>query len=210
LRTLLIDNHDSYTYNLFQLIADVNGAEPVVVTNDDPVLADSTLDAFDSIVISPGPGRPQVARDLGSVAGMLHRETVPLLGVCLGHQAIAHEAGANVTWAPEPRHGHLTTVSHCGDELFTGIPEEFVAVRYHSLCVEEPLPNELEATAWAEDGVVMGLRHRLLPRWGVQFHPESIASEWGREILENFRDLSLRNRTAPTAAATTRRLANAA
>ena len=206
MRTLLIDNHDSYTFNLFQLIAEVNGAEPVVLTNDDPALAGSSLSEFESIVISPGPGRPQVGRDLGGVAKLLRRTTAPLLGVCLGHQAIAYDAGASVTWAPEPRHGHLTTVSHRGDELFTGIPDEFLAVRYHSLCVGQPVPGDLEATAWAEDGVVMGLRHLRLPRWGVQFHPESIASEWGREILQNFRDLSLRARLAARGTRPMRRL----
>jgi para-aminobenzoate synthetase len=208
MRTLLIDNHDSYTFNLFQLIAEVNSAEPVVVTNDDPMLATLSVAEFDGIVISPGPGRPQVARDLGLVANVLRRSVAPLLGVCLGHQAIADDAGATVTWAPRPRHGHLTTVNHCGDGLFAGIPGNFVAVRYHSLAVQEPLPEDLEATAWAEDGVVMGLRHRELPRWGVQFHPESIASDWGRKILENFRDLSLGRRAAATRGSAT--LLNAA
>src|SRR5437016_475289 len=189
-RSLLIDNHDSYTFNLFQLIAEVNGIDPVVVTNDDPALATLRQADFDNIVISPGPGRPQVRRDLGQVAQLLARTTLPVLGVCLGHQAIAHQFGATVELAPRPRHGHLTTVKHDGDDLFAGIPAEFTAVRYHSLCVEQPLPEELMPTAWAEDGVLMGLRHRELPWWGVQFHPESIASEFGREILANFRALS--------------------
>lgn len=200
MRTLLIDNHDSYTFNLFQLIAQVNEAEPMVVANDDPELGDGLLGDHDSIVISPGPGRPQVGRDLGRVRTVLRRATVPLLGVCLGHQAIAHEAGGNVTWAPRPRHGHLTRVRHGGNELFSRIPDDFIGVRYHSLCVAEPLPDALEATAWAEDGVIMGLRHRHLPRWGVQFHPESVASEWGRELMENFRDLSVSILAASSAA----------
>jgi para-aminobenzoate synthetase len=199
MRTLLIDNHDSYTFNLFQLVGEVTQAQPVVVTNDDPMLDDLSLNDFDGIVISPGPGRPQVPRDLGKVTKVLARATVPVLGVCLGHQAIAHDAGAEVTWAPRPRHGHLTTVRHCGAGLFAGIPQEFVAVRYHSLSVKEPLPEQLAVTAWAEDGVVMGLRHRFLPRWGVQFHPESVASDWGHEIVANFRDLSMRALAAGTA-----------
>lgn len=190
MRTLLIDNHDSYTFNLFQLIAEVNGLEPVVVKNNDTLLTSSYFGGFDNIVISPGPGRPQKREDLGHVAEVLARTHLPVLGVCLGHQAIAHLAGAQVGLAPQPRHGYLSRITHDGRELFTGVPQEFTAVRYHSLCVEEPLPPELQATAWAEDGVVMGLRHRELPRWGVQFHPESIASEHGRLLLANFRDLT--------------------
>ncbi|MGP8300283.1 aminodeoxychorismate synthase component I [Streptomyces inhibens] len=190
MRTLLVDNHDSYTFNLFQLIAEVNGVDPVVVTNDTPMLKTLRQGGFDNIVISPGPGRPQESRDLGHVPDLLRHTDLPVLGVCLGHQAIAHAAGAAVVPAPRPRHGHLARVTHDGDALFAGIPAEFTAVRYHSLCVEEPLPPELEVTARADDGVVMALRHRELPRWGVQFHPESIASEYGREILTNFRDLT--------------------
>jgi para-aminobenzoate synthetase len=194
LRTLLVDNHDSYTFNLFQLIASVNGAEPVVVTNDDPVLTRLSAGAFDNVVISPGPGRPQCARDIGFVEDLLRATEWPVLGVCLGHQVIAYQAGAQVGPAPQPRHGHLSQVRHHGDDLFTGIPAEFTGVRYHSLCVEEPLPDALVATAWAEDGVIMAVRHRDLPRWGVQFHPESIASRYGREVLANFADLTDRAR----------------
>jgi para-aminobenzoate synthetase len=189
-RTLLVDNHDSYTFNLFQLIADVNGVAPVVMTNDDPSLTRLPSGTFDNIVISPGPGRPQRVRDTGYVPSLLRRTDLPVLGVCLGHQVIAHGAGAEVGLAPQPRHGHLTTVRHLGDDLFAGVPPEFTAVRYHSLCVAEPLPDELLATAWAEDGVLMALRHRDLPRWGVQFHPESIASRYGREIAANFAGLT--------------------
>lgn len=190
MRSLIIDNYDSYTFNLFQLIAEVNGCEPVVVKNDDPVLTTLDLTDFDNIVISPGPGTPRAARDLGYAADVLDRAELPVLGVCLGHQAIAHRAGATVDRAPRPRHGHLTKVRHKGDELFSGVPQDFTAVRYHSLCAEEPLPESIEATAWAEDGVVMAIRHRTRPQWGVQFHPESIASEYGREIMANFRDIT--------------------
>jgi para-aminobenzoate synthetase len=192
LRTLLVDNHDSYTFNLFQLIAEVNGAEPDVVTNDNPVLTKLSAGAFDNIVISPGPGRPQCTRDIGFVADLLRTTRLPVLGVCLGHQAIAYQAGAHVGPAPQPRHGYLSQIKQHGDELFAGVPAEFTAVRYHSLCVEEPLPDVLVATAWAEDGVIMAVRHRDLPRWGVQFHPESIETHYGREILANFADLTRR------------------
>jgi para-aminobenzoate synthetase len=192
MRTLLLDNYDSYTFNLYQLIADINGQEPVVMVNDDPMLSSLRLEDFDNIVVSPGPGRPQNPRDVGLLGDLLRRTTLPVLGVCFGHQMIGHLAGASVVGAPEPKHGHLAKVSHEGDPLFAGIPREFVAVRYHSLCVQEPLPEELIATAWADDGVLMALRHRDLPQWGVQFHPESIASQYGREILQNFAELTRR------------------
>lgn len=190
MRTLLIDNHDSYTYNLFQLIAEVTGTEPVVLANDDRELASADPGTFGSIVISPGPGRPQRAADTGYAAAFLARAGVPVLGVCLGHQLIAHEAGALVGPAPAPRHGHLSTVRHDGDPLFAGVPREFTAVRYHSLCVREPLPPGLVPLARAEDGVLMALRHRTLPRWGVQFHPESVATEFGRLLVANFGELA--------------------
>jgi para-aminobenzoate synthetase len=189
-RTLLIDNHDSYTYNLFQLIAEVNGQEPEVVSNDSPRLVSLDLDEFDNLVISPGPGRPGNARDEGHVTTVLRTARCPVLGVCFGHQLLAYEAGGDVELAPRPRHGYVTTVTHNGDDLFAGVPTSFQAVRYHSLCVRDPLPDELVVTARAEDGVVMGIRHRRRPQWGVQFHPESIATEHGRRILENFRDLT--------------------
>ncbi|MFC4499676.1 MULTISPECIES: aminodeoxychorismate synthase component I [Streptomyces] len=191
MKTLLIDNYDSYTYNLFQLIAEVNGEEPVVITND--VSADRLPDlaGFDNVVVSPGPGHPGNARDFGISARAIAEATVPVLGVCLGHQGIAlGERGGRVVPAPEPRHGHLTSVRHDGRDLFQGLPQQFTAVRYHSLAVHEPLPSTLEATAWAEDGVLMGIRHRERPLWGVQFHPESVLTEYGHRMLMNFRNLT--------------------
>jgi para-aminobenzoate synthetase len=185
-RTLLIDNHDSYTYNLFQLLAVVSGSEPVVVANDDPRLRDPDLGGFDNIVISPGPGHPGRQRDFGLAARVVATAEIPLLGVCLGHQGIAVGAGAAVVPASRARHGHLSRVSHDGDGLFRGLPQSFAAVRYHSLCVAVPLPPALAATAWAEDGVIMGIRHRDRPQWGVQFHPESVKTAIGRELLANF------------------------
>jgi para-aminobenzoate synthetase len=189
MRTLLIDNYDSYTYNLFHLIATVNGVEPVVVTNSTRLPAERFAD-FDNIVISPGPGHPGVPGDFGVSAEVIAHSPLPVLGVCLGHQGIALAAGAAVRPAPVPRHGHLTRVRHVGDGLFAGIPQDFVAVRYHSLAVPEPLPENLVATAWAEDGVVMALRHRHRPHFGVQFHPESVATGYGAALLENFRRLT--------------------
>ncbi|WEH12388.1 aminodeoxychorismate synthase component I [Streptomyces sp. VNUA24] len=192
MRTLLVDNYDSYTYNLFQLIAQVNGAEPVVVHNDSPDCASLDLNDFDNVVISPGPGDPTRPKDFGACAPIIASARLPVLGVCLGHQGIAAGSGARIVRAPAARHGHLTAVRHDGRELFHGLPQDFTAVRYHSLCVREPLPPELEPTAWAEDGVLMGLRHRTRPLWGVQFHPESVATEFGYELLGNFRDLTER------------------
>jgi para-aminobenzoate synthetase len=193
-KTLLIDNYDSYTYNLFQLIAEVNGEEPVVVLNDTDTIPDlgEYLAGFDNVVVSPGPGHPAEPRDFGLSAAVLAESTIPVLGVCLGHQGIALGEGGRVAPAPEPRHGHLSPVRHDGRDLFRGLPQGFTAVRYHSLAVSEPLPEALEATAWAEDGVLMGLRHRSRPLWGVQFHPESVLTEYGHLMLVNFRNLTAR------------------
>jgi para-aminobenzoate synthetase len=191
MRTLLIDNYDSYTYNLYQLLAEVYGAAPVVLRNDDPGWEWFDLGAVDAVVISPGPGHPAGRRDFGHSHTVLREQRLPVLGVCLGHQGIGLVAGARVDRAPQPRHGHLTRVEHTGDDIFAGLPQRFTAVRYHSLCVAYPLPVGLDPIAWAEDGVIMGLRHRGLPRWGVQFHPESICTEHGAQLLRNFRDLVL-------------------
>ncbi|MFF1442967.1 chorismate-binding protein [Streptomyces sp. NPDC058295] len=197
MKTLLIDNYDSYTYNLFQLIAEVNGEEPVVILNDAPADAVPDICAFDNVVVSPGPGHPSKTRDFGISAGVLADSPVPVLGVCLGHQGIAHGEGGRVVPAPEPRHGHLSAVRHDGRDLFQGLPQNFTAVRYHSLSVREPLPDSLEPTAWAEDGVLMGLRHRERPLWGVQFHPESVLTEYGHRMLVNFRNLTAERARRP-------------
>ncbi len=200
MKTLLIDNYDSYTYNLFQLIAEVNGEEPVVVLNDAPAGSDLDLGQFDNIVVSPGPGHPSEPRDFGIGSALLARSAIPVLGVCLGHQGIAVGERARVAAAPQPRHGYLSRIRHDGQDLFRGLPQNFTAVRYHSLSVQDPLPDGLKATAWAEDGVLMGLRHRTRPLWGVQFHPESVLTEFGHRILANFRDLTQEARKSGTAA----------
>ncbi|WP_329230398.1 aminodeoxychorismate synthase component I [Streptomyces canus] len=200
MKTLLIDNYDSYTYNLFQLVAEVNGEEPVVVLNDAvgalPDLG-AYLAGFDNVVVSPGPGHPAEPRDFGLSSAVLAESPIPVLGVCLGHQGIALGEGGGVGPAPEPRHGHLSTVRHDGRDLFRGLPQDFTAVRYHSLAVSEPLPQSLEATAWAEDGVLMGLRHRSRPLWGVQFHPESVLTDYGHRMLVNFRNLTAERARRP-------------
>ncbi|MFB8007444.1 aminodeoxychorismate synthase component I [Nocardia sp. NPDC056000] len=191
MRTLLIDNYDSFTYNLYQLISEVNGVEPVVVRNDEVrELSELELGRFDNIVISPGPGRPDVARDFGISAALIAHAELPLLGVCLGHQGIVLGAGGLVTAAPRARHGFPDRITHDGRDLFADVPQDFTAVRYHSLAAARPLPEALEVTATTSDGVVMGVRHRTRPQWGVQFHPESIASEYGAQLLRNFKSLT--------------------
>ncbi len=188
MRSLLIDNYDSFTYNLYQYLGEVNGQPPVVVRNDTP-LAAVDLDLFDAVVVSPGPGRPERARDFGISAHVIRAGGLPVLGVCLGHQGIAHLFGGTVRHAPEPRHGRISAVWHTGQDILAGLPSPFDVVRYHSLAVTD-VPDELEPIAWTDDRVIMALRHRTRPIWGVQFHPESISSQYGRELLANFRDLA--------------------
>jgi para-aminobenzoate synthetase len=190
LKTLLIDNYDSFTYNLFQLLGEANGEEPLVVRNDAASWAELARLDFDNVVISPGPGRPDREGDFGVCAEVIRRSPVPLLGVCLGHQGLGYLHGAQIVAAPEPLHGRLSAVLHDDSPLFAGIPREFQAVRYHSLCVEQPLPADLRGIAWTSDGILMALEHRGRPLWGVQFHPESVCTEHGRRLIENFRDLS--------------------
>jgi para-aminobenzoate synthetase len=188
-RTLLVDNYDSFTHNLAHYLAEVTGCAPTVLRNDDPMLTPGLLAEFDNVVVSPGPGTPEHEADLGRCRELIARCELPLLGVCLGHQAIAHLHGAKVARADEPRHGRTSPVEHTGTGLFAGLPSPFRAVRYHSLTVTD-LPESLEATAWTPDGVLMGLRHRTKPWWGVQFHPESIRTEHGHRLLRNFADLT--------------------
>ena len=189
MRTLLIDNYDSFTYNLFQLLAEVNGCEPLVVRNDEKSWSQLDQIEFDNVVISPGPGRPERGEDFGVCAEAIRRCERPLLGVCLGLQGIGWVEGGNVERAPEPMHGRVVGVEHDGSPLFAGIPSPFRAVRYHSLALTHPLPSALRETASC-DGVPMAAEHRHRPQWGVQFHPESIATEHGKCLLANFRDLT--------------------
>jgi para-aminobenzoate synthetase len=190
MRTLLIDNYDSFTYNLFQLLAGVNHEEPIVVRNDAATWSELADLDFDNVVISPGPGRPEHDKDFGVCKDAIEAAEVPLLGVCLGHQGLAHLCGGTVVHAPEVMHGRLSAVFHDGSPLYADVDQGFQAVRYHSLCVAEPLPECLEVTAWTQDGVVMGISHRERPLWGVQFHPESICTDDGRQLIQNFRDLT--------------------
>jgi len=192
MRTLIIDNYDSYTFNLYQMIGEVNGELPLVIRNDQMNWDKINEIAFDNIVISPGPGRPEKSEDFGVCRQIIENVKMPLLGVCLGHQGLGYLHGGRVIHAPEVQHGRLSKIFHSGSELFQGIPNQFSVVRYHSLLVADELPECLEKIAWTEAGLVMGLRHRYLPFWGVQFHPESICTEYGQTLLENFRDITLR------------------
>src|ERR671923_210435 len=199
MRTLLIDNYDSFTFNLFHLLGEVNGDEPIVVRNDELSWEEVAALGVDNVVISPGPGRPERRRDVGVSLDVLRRAEVPVLGVCLGHQALAHVTGGVIDHAPTVMHGRLSAIHHDGRGLFAGIPQDFAAVRYHSLAVGA-VPASLRVTAWTADDVVMGLEHRDRPLWGVQFHPESISTEHGATLLRNFRDLTrAQERPAPRA-----------
>jgi len=187
-RVLLIDNYDSFTWNLAQGMG-MLGAEVMVRLNDAITADEATALAPTHLVISPGPGRPEGAgRSLALLALFLPR--VPVLGVCLGHQAIAALLGGNVVAAQRPIHGKASAVYHDGRTLYEGLPNPFDAGRYHSLAVAaEPLPADLAVSAYTSEGEVMGVRHRRLPVEGVQFHPESILTPHGGRLLRNFLDL---------------------
>ncbi len=192
--TLLIDNYDSYTYNVFHLLAAVSGEEPIVVRNDMVSWRALSRWDFDAIVISPGPGRPERWHDFGVCSDVLRYSDIPVLGVCLGHQGLGHLLNGTVRSAPVVMHGRQSEVRHDGAGLFEGIPQGFSVVRYHSLAVGELGPQG-RVTAWTDEGVVMGIEHRDRPMWGVQFHPESIATEHGRKLFENFYALARQHRS---------------
>jgi len=192
---ILIDNFDSFTFNIAQMVGEVNGREVIVLDNTVP-WSEIRKIPHDRIILSPGPGSPQTSKDVGSTMDVLAGSAVPVLGVCLGHQSIAHFHGASVARAPEPLHGRIRSITTSGTGLFQGLPRSFNVTRYHSLAVTGDLPECLECSAMSEDGVIMGLRHRQTPHYGVQFHPESICSQYGREIFANF----LSDVCAPSAA----------
>ncbi|TVZ39939.1 para-aminobenzoate synthetase [Alteromonadaceae bacterium 2753L.S.0a.02] len=197
MKTLLIDNFDSFTYNLYQLIAEVNRVAPVVIKNNSMLWPELKNDGFDNIVISPGPGRPENAGDFGICSQVICEADVPVLGVCLGHQGLCHLYGGEIDYAEKVMHGRVSEVFHNGDPLFANIPSPFKVVRYHSLYVRR-VPQQMTGIAQTHDGINMAVRHNKKPLWGVQFHPESICSEYGRTLLTNFRDLSrmaMRGRT---------------
>ncbi len=187
---LLIDNYDSFTYNLVHYLGEL-GADVLVRRNDALDVQQAMALNPSAIVLSPGPCDPAQAGICLALTAAAAETRTPLLGVCLGHQTIGAAFGGKVVRAPEIVHGKLGSIIHEGKGIFRGLPSPFRATRYHSLVVErESLPDCLEITAWVEDGTIMGLRHRDLPIEGVQFHPESIASEHGHRILRNFLDLA--------------------
>jgi anthranilate synthase/aminodeoxychorismate synthase-like glutamine amidotransferase len=185
MNVLVVDNYDSFTYNLVHYLEEL-GARVAVLRNDALPPAAALRGGYDRVLISPGPGRPERAGIslplVQSLAGQ-----VPILGVCLGHQALGEAFGARVIRAPEIRHGKTSAVHHDGRTLYRGLPNPFLATRYHSLVLDpERIPGSLEVSAQTADGVIMGIRHRDLPLEGVQFHPESILTEGGKRLLGNF------------------------
>ena len=186
--TLLIDNYDSFTYNLYQYLSEL-GAEVVVHRNDQLTVEECEALAPERVVISPGPGRPSGA-GLSTEIVRRFAGKVPVLGVCLGHQCICEAFEGEIVGAGEIKHGKTSTISHDGQGVFAGLPDPFTAVRYHSLAADPPsLPESLTVSARSESGVIMGLRHERFTVEGVQFHPESIATEHGKALLQNFLDI---------------------
>ncbi|MCS6801634.1 MAG: aminodeoxychorismate/anthranilate synthase component II [Chloroflexota bacterium] len=193
---LLLDNYDSFTWNLYQYVAEL-GAEVEVVRNDQVTVEDVRARRPERIIVSPGPCTP---REAGVSVELIRRlgPEIPVLGVCLGHQCIGEAFGGRVVRAPELMHGKTSAIYHRGKGVFAGLPNPFEAIRYHSLMVApEDLPDELEVTAWTASGIIMGLRHRRYPIEGVQFHPESIMTAVGKDLLRNFLSLPAPAEVAP-------------
>ena len=187
-RVLIIDNYDSFTHNLYQLVGSL-GVEVVVHRNDATDIDQIRAWHPTHLILSPGPGHPSRPRDFGVCAAAVAElaPTLPTLGVCLGHQGIVHHLGGRVVGAPTIEHGKIHAIRHDGRGVFTGLESPLEVMRYHSLCAErESLPGCLEITADTDDGVIMGVRHRRWPLEGVQFHPESIGTPYGAKLLENF------------------------
>lgn len=187
MRLLLIDHDDSFTFILAQMLGASAGVLPKVLNHKTASLEEIRAYQPTHLILSPGPGSVENPGDFAIGQALLDEWAgrIPILGVCLGHQGIAAHFGGRIIHAPQPLHGKLSCVQHLGKGLFAGLPNPLKVMRYHSLAVAD-LPSCLEATAWSEDGVIMGLQHRELPIYGVQFHPESVGTEQGQELLGNF------------------------
>ena len=193
---ILVDNYDSFTYNLYHYLLDL-GANVAVYRNDEVSVEDILTMRPDGIVLSPGPCTPNEAGICLETVTAAAAHAIPLLGVCLGHQAIGQTFGGTVGRAPYVMHGKVSEVYHDGRGVFAGLGQPFTATRYHSLIVQkDSVPDVLHVTAWTDDDLVMGLEHEELPLYGVQFHPESIASEHGHDLLGNFLSLASGKRAA--------------
>ena len=185
-KVLVIDSYDSFVYNLVQYLGEL-GAEPVTVRTDQVTVDEALALGADAVLVSPGPGRPENSGIICEAIHAFGERGIPVLGVCLGHQAIGHVFGAHVVRAPELMHGKTSEVEHDGAGVFHELPTPLMVTRYHSLVIEpESVPDELEVSATTADGTVMGVRHRELPIHGVQFHPESILTAGGHDLLRNF------------------------
>jgi len=185
-RVLVLDSYDSFVYNLVQYLGEL-GAEPLVHRNDALTVEDALALDPDAVLLSPGPGRPEDAGILCALVPALAERGIPVLGVCLGHQGIGHVYGASVVRAPELMHGKTSVIRHADGGVFAGLPNPLTATRYHSLVIDPgTVPDCLQVTAHTDDGIIMGVRHRELPVEGVQFHPESILTAAGHDLLKNF------------------------
>ncbi|WP_017295715.1 aminodeoxychorismate synthase [Geminocystis herdmanii] len=190
MRSLIIDNFDSFTYNIYHLLAEVNGVNPLVIKNNQLSWQEINELNFDNIILSPGSGNPENISDFGVCGEVLLKANIPVLGICLGHQGLGYFYGAKIKRSIEPFHGRISKIYHQQKSLFCNIPSPFSVVRYHSLIIDYPLPSDLEVIATTKDNLIMGIRHKFKPFWGVQFHPESICSEYGKELLINFYNLT--------------------
>jgi len=186
MRVLVIDSYDSFVYNLVQYLGEL-GADPIVVRNDEVTVADAVALAPDGVLLSPGPGRPESSGIICEAIGAFAEISTPVFGVCLGHQAIGHVYGAEVVGAPQLMHGKTSPIEHANGGVFAGLPSPLTATRYHSLTLApDSIPDVLEVTAHSTDGVVMGVRHRHHEIEGVQFHPESILTVSGHDLMRNW------------------------
>ncbi len=190
MKLLFIDNIDSFTYNVVHLLHDA-GADVRVLRNDDPTMGRDVLRGIDAMCIGPGPGKPSDTPAMLDLVASAMDEKLPILGVCLGLQAIGELLGAKVIHAPRQMHGKLSSITHDGTGIFRGIPDGFSATRYHSLCLDPgTIPASIRVTARSEDGVIQGIAHRELPIHAVQFHPESVLSDYGHDVAVNFLHLA--------------------